>query len=255
MQLKYPSFMKNIFYLLLVVLNFSCKIDKSKEIHNTQNIIKANQVNGKYQGKYLELDSKGNKLKEGYMIDGLKRGIWKDYQDNNLIRVQKFMNDSLEYELDKNDYIYEEVYLEGIDSYVPIPKSWDTNLVFKNKKLLLTSVKDCNNVKEYCPNIVFNYENLDGASFKNFVLNDRRQIHENIEGLKEIEFDKNIGKYESYQLRYIKQTKGIEITGLCIWINLDNKVVIFRGSTEKNDINKFLLLFIEIGNSLTKNKN
>ena len=186
------------------------------------------------------------------MINGLKRGIWKDYKDNNLISVQKFMNDSLEYKLDKDDYIYEEAYLEAINSYVPVSKHWDTNLTFENKKLLLTSVKDCDNSTGYCPNFIFNYENLDGIPFKDFVLNDRKQIHENIEGFKEIEFDKNTGKYESYQLRYLKHTKGVEIAGLCIWFNFNDKVVIFRGSSEKDDINKYLLLFIEIGNSITK---
>ena len=45
----------------------------------------------------------------------------------------------------------------------------------------------------------------------------------------------------------------IEIAGVLIWLELEDKVVIFSGASEKKDINKYLLLFIQIGNSLTLN--
>lgn len=237
---------KNIFFKALFILFiwFSCS--------KNDIVIKAEKVDGKYHGKYQELNPNGNKLKEGYMVNGLKHGLWKNYENNDLISVQRFKNDSLEYELDKNDYIYREVYLEQIQSYVPIPKNWDTNVNFENEKLLLTSVKDCDNPEGYCPNIVFTYENLDDISFKDFVFNDRKQLSENLEDFKEVKFGKNNGRYDSYELRYVKRVKGVNTAGLCIWFNFDDKVVIFTSRSEKKEINKYILLFMEVGNSITK---
>ncbi len=236
----------------LFFFNSCNSINKKQENSIT---IKAKKVNGKYQGKYVELDANGNVLKNGYMIDGLKRGVWKSYENNNLTSVQKYMNDSLQYELDKNDYIYKEVYLEAINSFVPVPKSWDTNIAFEEERLLLTSVKDCDNPSGYCPNIVFSYEVNGGEfSFKDFVLNDKKELLENIDNSKEISFNKNIGRYESYQLRYKTTIENVTITGIMIWFNLDNKIVVFSSATEKSEIDKFVLLFLELGNSITKNK-
>ncbi len=248
--------MKKIYtYILLIALvSFvSCKNETSTSSKSqSSNEIEADKVNGQYHGKYIELNPKGAKVKEGYMLKGKKVGVWKYYQNNDLVKAEKYVNDSLQLVLDENDYKYEEKYLKEINSYLAIPKNWKTNLDLSNQNILLTSVKDCENQSSYCPNIVVSYEELGNTQFEDYVIKNVEALTDAIENFKEIEFkESKISRIPSFELKYLSTTNEVDIAGVLIWLEINNKVITFNGNSPKNEISNYRLLFQELGYSIT----
>lgn len=235
-------------FTIVFALFFSCDNEKEKNI-------KADKVNGEYHGKYVELDPKGDKIKEGYMLDGKKVGVWKYYKNNNLVKAEKYLNDSLQLVLDEKDYKYEEQYLKEINSYIAIPQSWKTNLDFDTEHILLTSVKDCRNEDSYCPNIVLSYEDLENKIFKEYVIEDAKALTDAIENFEKLNFkESKVSKMPSFELKYLSTINGVDIAGVLIWSKINDKIVTFNGNSLQKEASNYRLLFQELGYSITPKK-
>lgn len=238
--------------LLIILLQYSC-------LNITVKPRESKKVKNKCHGECFEADFKGDTLMRGIKRQGLKSGLWKGYKNDTLISVEKFMNDTLQFQLDKDDYIYEKIYLEKISSCILVPENWEINTEFDNKKNLLTAVKDCNTSKVYCSNIILRHDDLTGHTYKDYVLNNREQMLKEtgneIASIEEIDFKSNKGKYEAFQAMYlIKMENNIDLVCVMVWFNYKDKVINFMGTAEESEINTYLLLFSELGNSLTENE-
>lgn len=119
---------------LLLIIFLQISLTACSQKNETQNI-KSN--------KHIEYDKEGNISVEGYLKDQKKYGVWKFYNNKKLVDVKKFNEDTLQYVLDVNDYNYKGVIIKKINSIIPLPENWETNLNFENPNTLLTSVKDC----------------------------------------------------------------------------------------------------------------
>lgn len=205
--------------------------------------------------KHFEYDSDGNILVEGFIKDKKKYGVWKFYKNKKIIEVKKFNEDTLQYVLDAEDYNYKGILLKRINSTIPIPNKWNTNLSFDNPNTLLTSVKDCEEDKLYCPNIIVTSEEQTSPSLKNHVLDFKKQIKANFKDVEIIELKKNpLLQDESFQMKYTYVYNNVEIIYIIFWIKNNNYITTFCGSCEKSDYLKYSYLFYEIGNSIKKIK-
>ncbi|MDR3259058.1 MAG: dynamin family protein, partial [Fusobacteriaceae bacterium] len=102
-------------------------VGEYKEFYDDGNIkIQANYKNGELDGEYKEFDhsgnikiarlmSKGQLVREGYDINGLKIGLQKFYYENGKIKIQaNYKNDMLDGEYnDMLDGEYKEFYIDG----------------------------------------------------------------------------------------------------------------------------------------------
>jgi hypothetical protein len=211
-----------------------------------------NIINGKLHGKYIEYNKDSIKLIDGYMSKGLKTGLWKYYKNNTLNKVEKYSNGDFKFTLDHEDYMYKEVYLSKINSYIPIPKRWETNTKFENPKMILTSVKSCTDEFDYCPNIMVNIDSLNTLSLKEYAEKNKTELETHIENFKVLSFEnKKVMHKNLYVLKYSVLKQNINISGLMIFEKKENNVIIIGSSSEKSVINEYNLLFLETGYSIT----
>ncbi|AWM12957.1 hypothetical protein DI487_03125 [Flavobacterium sediminis] len=245
--------MKKLLYLTLLIFFFSCKNEDNTKVPFESNQTKSNDQQNNAEEKHIIKDDNGNIIEEGNLLNKQKHGVWKYYEGKNLIAVKRFYKDSLLYVLDKNDYIYNDVYLQKINSFIPVPKNWNTNTVFNDSNTLLTSVKNCDETLNYCPNIVLRFEELNSMKFEDYIRNDKDQIQKDFPNLKEVSFSKNnIIKQESYIFKYFINYQNEDIAFLIIWIKNKSKIITYTASSQKSEIEKNLYLFLQIGNSITE---
>lgn len=231
---------------LLLIIFLQISLTACSQKNETQNI-KSN--------KHIEYDKEGNISVEGYLKDQKKYGVWKFYNNKKLVDVKKFNEDTLQYVLDVNDYNYKGVIIKKINSIIPLPENWETNLNFENPNTLLTSVKDCKN-ESYCPNIIVTSEEQTSSSFEKHVNDFKNQIINNYKDVKILELKKNpLTKEESFQMKYSYTHNNIELIYIIFWMKDNKNITTFCGSCEKVDYIKYSYLFYEIGNSIKKIKN
>lgn len=245
---------KIILYSIVILAFCSCK-DNNPDLNNktdkNTNIVN----NSTIEKEYIEKDENGNILISGNLLDGKKHGIWKYYNKGILANVKRFQKDTLMHILDETDYMYKDFFLEKIDSYIPIPKYWETNQTFDDESILLTAVKKCDDSIAYCQNIVVRYENIVSNNFEDFVKEYRKQIQNSFDKIIIKGFDKNkLTTKDSYILRYYVNYNNTDIAFITIWTKDNENAIIYTASCEKNELEKNLHLFLQIGNSITKKK-
>jgi hypothetical protein len=238
------------FFTMLLFLLYSCRDSKTTQKENLQKNINSEE-------KYIEKDKDGLISIEGSLLNGKKNGVWKYFDKGSLIDVKRFKNDSLLYVLDNKDYIFKEIFIEKINSYIPIPSNWETNTNHEsnNFEIHLTSVKNCNDSIDYCPNIVLTSEKLLNNDFENYISKYKEEI--------ENSYDKfyfndlktnNLKTEESYILTYFINYNNVDIAFLTIFFKENDKVVVFTAASQKNEFDRYIHLFLQIGNSITKKK-
>lgn len=159
------------------------------------------------------------------------------------------------YKLDEKDYMYKEFFIEKINSFIPIPKYWEVNQIFDENNILLSAVKKCNDDFQFCPNIVLRYENLISNDFEDYVKEQKNLIQNSFDDLLIKGFNKNkLSVRDSYILKYFVNYNNVDIAFITIWIKDNENVINYTASCEKNELDKNLHLFLQIGNSITKKK-
>ncbi|MCO6164536.1 hypothetical protein [Flavobacterium sp. NRK F7] len=245
---------KVFLYISVVFIMYSCKnndSDKNLNTNKEKNIVLKKNI----EEEYIKRDEKGNLLIKGNLLNNKKHGIWKCYNQGNLTDVIRYNQDTLMYTLDKNDYIYKDVFLEKINSYIPIPKYWELNQVFDDANTLLTAVKKCDDSIAYCQNITLRYEKITSDTFENFVKDYKNQIQNSIKSIIIKGFDKNkLYPKDSYILKYYINYNNTDLAFMTIWIKDNENAIIYTASCEKEELEKNLYLFLQIGNSITKKK-
>lgn len=241
---------KIFLFIIIVFIIYSCK-DNDSNLNNKSNISSKNKI----EKEYIEKDKKGKIIISGNLLDGKKHGIWKYYNKGILTNVKRFQEDTLIYVLDETDYMYKDFLIEKIDSYIPIPKYWETNQTFDDDSILLTAVKKCDDSIAYCQNIVIRYENIVPNNFEDFVKKYKKQIQNSYGKIIIKGFDQNkLTTKDSYILRYYVNYNNTIIAFITIWIKDDENAIIYTASCEKNELEKNLHLLLQIGNSITKKK-
>lgn len=241
---------KIFLFIIIVFIICSCK-DNDSNLNNKSNISSKNKI----EKEYIEKDKKGKIIISGNLLDGKKHGIWKYYNEGILTNVKRFQEDTLMYVLDETDYMYKDFLIEKIDSYIPIPKYWETNQTFDDDSILLTAVKKCDDSIAYCQNIVIRYENILPNNFEDFVKKYKKQIENSFGKIIIKGFDQNkLTTKDSYILRYYVNYNNTVIAFITIWIKDDENAIIYTASCEKNELEKNLHLLLQIGNSITKKK-
>lgn len=239
-----------IFLILLITILSSCKKTNSTEVENKS--IKQEKI---IDGKFIRKIDNGNTILEGYMVENERSGLWKYYdKKKRLNKVERYNKDSLLFVLDKNDYVYKELYLEKIEAYIPIPSKWELNTNHEDQTVLFSALKSTHKSNtSFSPTMFMNYEKLDNASFDEYVVKEKDNLIEKTKNLNVINFKKNkTNKHESYRMFYLTTVNKTQISGVVIWTKVNDKVVIFNGSCSKQEFQEYILLFLEVGNSLTR---
>lgn len=263
--------MKRYIYVLgmLFLINMiSCKKENKVKLDTTEmvndSIYYENHDNGakkivakikdeKFNGKYLVYSKKGMKKVVGLMKNNKKIGYWKEFNEiGDLVRVEKFVNDSLIYEMDVSDFIMENVLIDEYSLSVKLPKEWKKKTNHIDEELLLYTVKKCQETKGICPTLTITTEKLpEKMEFEYFVNETKKIIPKYFDKFKSIQLKKNnINGLESYKLSYHAKLKDIVIGGEVTWIKRKNDIftvtVVAQNDKKYKDFLKFRLLFDEI---------
>ncbi|WP_338732130.1 hypothetical protein [Mangrovimonas cancribranchiae] len=238
--------MEKLKYIIIIMLPIylfvSCKREQTK---------KSSKDDKYYNGLSKEYDVDSNLLKEGMIENGLKQGIWKYFKNGKLSSVKRFKNDTLYYELDKSDYYYKEVKLKNLDLSMKVPKNWDVTDDHTSQNVLLSASKIIDSSTVYYPTFVVSYEKLGEVTFKDYLLKEINSF-KNEPNYILLDFLKNELVEKNYYLKYIVNVDSINIGGLIMYLEYEGNVIIFGATSLKEDMEKYKLLFLDIGSSIKK---
>lgn len=223
-----------IISLCLLVAACSDKVkenDMNEAIDNTSFKVIATKKDGKYHGQYALVDTKGNIIESGIMIEGMKNGVWKYYNDEgSLKKVLQYYNDSVVFELDKSDFSLLSFNIDNDQFVIDIPINWGTE-VKRDSRILLISKKKCDSSYVFCPNMTITKETLNEdielVNYLNASLNTLRQKMQNLKIVNKGEVI--INGFPSYQLTYTAEFNNTKLGGLITWIRKDDDIYIITG--------------------------
>lgn len=227
--------------------------------NNSGGEVESTDVSNKGDGVYTEKHDNGNVFVRGFLKKGLKEGVWKYYQkDGSLADVYLFSEDSLLFELDKDDFIFSAKSLNKHNASIEIPIKWEV-VQEKESSLLLTANKLCGDSMIFCPNLTVVYESIQKSEikFEEYIKKCINLLEQKFPYFKLVAAgDVSNEDHLGYQITYLMLIDNVKLGGITTWINNGSDVYIITGmaSNEKNsEFLKYKSLFQEITSSFSLN--
>lgn len=191
----------------------------------------------------------------GRIVDGNKLGVWKYYDENNVLnKAVQHTSDTVSYELDVNDFAFSTFHFHNEKGSIKIPENWQTKLQPDNTiSIILSSRKECDSTSMFCStfsvtlenNLEFPLAKLAEEEFKLFI--------EKFPKYKIVDDGKiNINGLEGFQKVYIFSVNGLDLGGITTWIRTEKYIFILTGiapNLNQREFIKYLGALQEITNS------
>jgi len=252
--------------IFIIIVFTSCKHDLKNQVfieeadsiyvenyENGNKRIVADVDKGMFQGYYESYYPNGNIESVGVNMKNRKFGIWKFFDENEkMTRMARFMNDTLQFEYDKEDFLGKKEKL--LNSTIMIPNSWSEVDHSSEPKILLELNKECTNASSICPNLIVTNENSNGVLFNDYIEKNLAIPEDNNTFIKVDEKSFKVNGLNAHRVQYKTVIKGIDIAGAITFIEKNNgEIFIFFVRTENSPNNKdylkYRLMFNDIVNS------
>jgi len=217
----------------------------------------ASTEGGKYHGKYTALYENGNIAESGFMVNGMKSGVWKNYNEQGVLdNVKEYYNDKQMFDLDKADFSLLSRALEQEKIEINMPINWEVK-GGDDPRLLLVSQKNCNESVAFCPNITFTKEKLkDEMDFNSYLQLSVDLLQKQLSYFKPVaKGEVLIDNLPAFQMTYLMQVEGIKLGGITTWINNNGVVYVVTGmaiNEENSEFLKYKGLFQEVTDSFKR---
>lgn len=232
--------------ILLVLLTFRCTEEKNKQVE-TLNILavdsNANSIHHKLSlndsSNISVIDHTDGITEKGILINGKRNGVWKKFSSSKTLEsVSYYFNDSLLYELDKDDYNFVE-YRINETAKISYPNKWK---IIKSAGLIASFMKEQSKEnKEFVPLINIQQDKISNSkSFSNYVNKELEVLRSNptfkLIKLKEYGSDSLL----TIQAVYIIIIQDIKLGVVTNWIKHKDKVYIINGMASNKNKGDFL---------------
>ena len=266
---------KSIIIIISLVLiscnNQSKKRDVQKNITQTNSDFKeayydngalktrAKLKNGIENGSYLAFYPNKLIAESGIKIKGKMNDLWKFYDSiGHISSVKHYYNDKPIYNLDINDFDYQE---KKIDEYlvIQIPKKWNVIKSINTKQVLLSIRKNCGKQISFCPNLTVTIDHniYSKKEIETYLNQSNKALETKFNNYKIIKERKFIHEGIIYFEKIYKGTiQDIKIGGITTWIFDNQKTYIITGLALNEKDNSFLKnegLFKDITNNIKIN--
>ncbi|MDG1781858.1 MAG: hypothetical protein P8H59_12945 [Flavobacteriales bacterium] len=206
-----------------------------------------------------KLDSKmidSDVVEIGDYQNGKKNGVWKTFENDSLISVNQYHNDTLQFNLDVNDFRWNSVNLVHPLNSIKVPSLWLEEAFKVENGTVLSWRKDCDKSLDYCPNLSLvqfsTDEDIDFSVLVKKELSNLVKRHEEIKFVAEGEIEVN--QVQGYQVTYLTKTEGMVLGWVTTWLLQGNDIVVLTGTSLNQGESSFIEyknLFMEITESVS----
>ncbi|RYD59283.1 MAG: hypothetical protein EOP56_00005 [Sphingobacteriales bacterium] len=186
---------------------------------------------------YQHYSNSGNLDTQGLLISGMKTGVWKFYNNDNIVGCAYYFNDTITFNLDKDDFITKHICFEGTNMCISAPLSWEIGNI--DKKLHYVK-KECRD--SFCPNLGITVDTVNG-DLESRVNRDLSAFEKRYPQIKFIDKKRLlIDSKESIRIGYIFSSQGNNLGALSTWIKNGKTVYIITGIAINEPAGEFLKL-------------